>query len=479
MQEQMSAKTQYQLTRRQALKLLGMGATGAALAACGPVVPAAPAAQPAASDKPAAEPGKQTAPINVATLDGELSNGVADAEKGFEEATGIALELIKIPGADMRQKMAADLATGAGIFDAIIAPWAFVHEWQVGGHLLALDDFIAADANINVDDFIPSLYNTYGHWDGKQWTLPYKPDAQLFFYRRDLFEDTKVQDAFKAKTGQDLKAPETVEEYMQVAEFFSKKLNPDSPVEFGWAGMGERWASIWWWCMRLANLGGNFVDEKMHPNFNNEAGLKALNDYLAMLKYAPDDFIQYEWTKSNTAFLNGRVAMMEQWPGLAAMVETPEGFWGKSEVVGKVSQGQPPGYMVDGKLMRSSVLGGWCIFISKYTEQPDLTYKTIAWLTGVDGEPLKVNAGNAPTRKSVYEKLEPTPATAYFPALLTNLDQSQITADVDAPPISQQLQDFLATNINKTLIGELQPEEALNMIDEEWTKQLKDAGVYQ
>jgi ABC-type glycerol-3-phosphate transport system substrate-binding protein len=463
---------QHPLTRRQALKLLGIGMAGSALAAC---VPAAPPAQTGTVDTSA--PAAQTAPINVATLDGELSNGVADAEAAFEDATGISLELIKIPGADMRQKVTADLATGAGVFDVIIQPWAFVHEWQVGGHLIALDDFIAADPDVNVEDFIPSLYTTYGNWDGQQWTFPYKPDAQLFFYRRDLFEDPAQQDAFKAKTGADLKVPETVEEYMMVAEHFTKSLNPDSPVDFGWSGMGERWSSIWWWCMRLADLGGNFYDENMNPNFNNEAGLKALNDYLAMLAYGPDDFIQYEWTKSNTAFLSGSVAMMEQWPGLAAMVETPEGFWGKSEVIGKVGHGQPPGYVVDGQLNRSSVLGGWCIFISRYTEQPQISYDTLAWLTGPEGEPLKINAGNAPARNSVYESLEPSSMTAYFPALLANLQESKITADVDAPPISQQLQDYLATNINRTLIGELQPEEALTMIEEEWTKLLKDAGI--
>lgn len=468
----MPSKLQYPLTRRQVLKVFGIGMAGTALAAC---VPAAPPAQTGAAE--AGEPAAQTTPIQVGTLDGELSNGVADAEASFEEATGISIDLIKIPGADMRQKFTADLATGAGVFDVIIQPWAFVHEWQVGGHLIALDDFIAADENINVEDFIPSLYNTYGHWDGQQWTLPYKPDAQLFFYRKDLFDDTAQQDAFKAKTGVDLKVPETVEEYMLVADFFTKSLNPGSPVEFGWSGMGTRWESIWWWSMRLADLGGNFYDENMNPNFNNEAGLTALNDYLAMLQYGPEDFIQYEWTKSNTAFLSGQVAMMEQWPGLAAMVETPEGFWGKSEVIGKVGHGQPPGYLVDGELKRSSVLGGWCAFVSKYTEQPQLSYETIAWLTGTEGEPLKINAGNAPARTSVYESLEPTPMTAYFPALIDNLAQSTITADVDAPPISQQLQDFMATNINRTLIGEIQPEEALNSIHEEWTKLLQEAGI--
>lgn len=318
----------------------------------------------------------------------------------------------------------------------------------------------------------------YGFWEGKQYAFPYKPDTQLLFYRKDIFEDPKYQGAFKSKTGKDLKVPEIYEDYVEIAKFFAKKFNSDSPVDFGWSGMGDKGSGWWWWVMRMSDLGGSWFDANMHPNFNNEAGLKALNDYLNMPQFASPDFLQYEWTKSNTAFLSSKVLMMEQWPGLATMAETPEGSWGKSDVVGKVGYGVPPGYNVNGKVVKGSVLGGWCIGISKYSKQPENCYKTIAWLTGPDGEPLKVAGGNAPCRSSTYKNWKATPDTAYFPALLDCNNMSKINSDVDAPPISAQLQDYLTTQINRTLLGDLKPDVALKMIDDEWTKQLKTAGLY-
>src|SRR3712207_7477427 len=49
----------------------------------------------------------------------------------------------------------------------------------------------------------------------------------------------------------------------------------------------------------------------------------------------PPDIGSYSWEEANTAYLTGKVAMMEQWPGLAKIAETEEGFWGRSEVIGK------------------------------------------------------------------------------------------------------------------------------------------------
>jgi multiple sugar transport system substrate-binding protein len=129
--------------------------------------------------------------------------------------------------------------------------------------------------------------------------------------------------------------------------------------------------------------------------------------------------------------------------------------------------------------VQGSVLGGWSIAITKYSKNPDAAYKTIAWLTSPAGEPLKVAGGNAPTRTSVYANWKITPETAYFPTLAKCLGVCKITADIDAPPVSQQLQDFSTTQINRTLLKELKPDEALKMIDENWTKTLKDAGLYQ
>ena len=81
------------------------------------------------------------------------------------------------------------------------------------------------------------------------------------------------QAAFKEKYGRDLTVPETNEELMEVAEFFTKSENPDSPVDYGYSTNMMKGTTR----LLFYNRGGDDVDDHGQPNMNNEAGLEALN----------------------------------------------------------------------------------------------------------------------------------------------------------------------------------------------------------
>ncbi len=49
---------------------------------------------------------------------------------------------------------------------------------------------------------------------------------------------------------------------------------------------------------------------------------------------------------------------------------------------------------------------------------------------------------------------------------------------IDAPPITSQLADYLNNQMSRAILKELEPEEALQMVDDEWTKLLKEANLY-
>ena len=46
--------------------------------------------------------------------------------------------------------------------------------------------------------------------------------VKVYLYRKDLFDDPKVQEAFKAKYGRDLAPAKTHEQYREIAEFFTE-----------------------------------------------------------------------------------------------------------------------------------------------------------------------------------------------------------------------------------------------------------------
>lgn len=418
--------------------------------------------------------------IRVATNDAELGNGVEAQADAFTAATGATIELIKIPATDFESKITTDLSSGTGAFDVVIEPFITMQGHAAAGFLVPLDDRIAADTTIDVADFIPLLYDTMAKMDGQAYALPYKADAYIFFHRRDLFADPALQEAFAAQNaGMTLKVPDTAEELVTTARFFTQKFNPASPTEFGWNHMAESGGASpnWIWASRLAALGGGYLTPEYQPNFDTEAGRQALEIATQLNECCSPDVGSFGWDEANTAFLNGRVAMMEQWPGLSKLAETPEGFYGKSAVVGKTGYGVPAGVTVNGETVKSSILGGWVAAISTFAQDQDLAYATIAFLTGKEAEPLKIASGNDPCRNSTYSNPDIAASNPLYPTLQECLQQARITADVSAPPVGAELQTVMGQHFNAAWIGDESTDGLLGTITEEWVDILERASL--
>lgn len=61
------------------------------------------------------------------------------------------------------------------------------NDWARKGYFTALEDYIAADAAFNKDDFIPAFLQQ-GVVDGKQFFLPLYGTTQVLYYRKDMLE---------------------------------------------------------------------------------------------------------------------------------------------------------------------------------------------------------------------------------------------------------------------------------------------------
>jgi len=302
-----------EINRREFLKLTSIAAAGAALAACTPkaaeVLTQATKGVPPPTEIPsvAATPMLKPSKLVAFTKEGDVSDGLKVCIDLVKQKTGITLEVQSAPEADFRAKVTADFAAGGGAYDLIFMPYAHMREFQSLGHLLPLDQYISDSPDINTADFIPALLKAYGGWNCGQWALPGKADVYINCYRKDVFNDPKIQDLFKARTGKELKPPQTVTDQLVIAEFLTKSINPDSPLTYGWTNWSEKLGIKWWWGPRMKALGGSYLDEKNHPGFNNEAGLQALKDCLAMHKFAPPDVATF-----NPAYLSTLASAQEK-----------------------------------------------------------------------------------------------------------------------------------------------------------------------
>ena len=65
------------------------------------------------------------------------------------------------------------------------------------------------------------------------YALPFSPSVQLLYYRKDLFESNVLRRVYQERFRCELLPPETFEQFNHIAAFFTRQLNPQSPVPYG------------------------------------------------------------------------------------------------------------------------------------------------------------------------------------------------------------------------------------------------------
>ena len=392
--------------------------------------------------------------ITVAASGGDHAAGLREYAKIFNELTGGEVEVQEFPD-QLFEKVQLALQSG-GQFDVIEMPIAFLHSFAYAGYLTDIQPMLdsIASPGYDVDDFVPAMFDTYAKYQGKTVAFPYKPDAQLFFYRKDLFEDAAIQAQYKEKTGNDLKVPETPEEMLEVAAFFTKSLNADSPVDYGFTTMMVKGASRFSWFNRLGAFGGKEINDDYSLGFTDGSGLKALEFTIELGKYAPADWLTFDWDTANTFFAQGNSAMMEQWPGLYLTCNQAD-----SPTLGKIGYAVTPG--------QSPTLGGWGLSIVADSPEQEMAFKFCEMATSKDGECIKIQYTFDPCRTSNYTRDTVKEVSEVYDALAANLACATQLADTDIPYVSAQCGDVEEIAIQGALSGELTPQEAIDQMARE------------
>lgn len=102
--------------------------------------------------------------------------------------------------------------------------------------LLPLDEFIAKDPTVSLDDIYPGIVE-HLTWDGKIWGVPYNISTPLIYYNRDLFRANGLEPV----------APKTWDEILQVSRRIAKDTDGDGNNDvwgidfYSWGWLFEAW----------------------------------------------------------------------------------------------------------------------------------------------------------------------------------------------------------------------------------------------
>lgn len=305
----------------------------------------------------------------------------------------------------------ADIRLGYDVIQ-IDQPWG--NEFAAAGWLANLDDLLTSRPEA-IAAFPAGVMDAYSLHVGSYYSLPYRLDTQLLFYRRDLFEDQDIMHSFEHYAGGgELRAPKTWVEFNRIAKFFTRRFNPDSPTEYGIAlgGMRPHGAFIEF-MPRLWAYGAEVFDERGRVVLDSRSAVEALVNYVESRDYAPPDSLDNWWREQTEHFRVGHVAMTTLFHAPAAALAERS----LSKVVGKLGYAVIPG--------GCPVLGGWSLGLVAESKRRELAFEWICWATGAEMAIPHTVLGGATAATSLYQSSELLTMFPWLPKALESFYMSR------------------------------------------------------
>lgn len=346
-------------------------------------------------------------------------DALAKMKGEFEQKTGIRVEIIQKDHQAVVAELDQELSSRKVTYDLILMPHRLLGKLVEKGHVQSLESYLK-DATLHDPDFKPEdqLFSAWwreiGWYKDKLYGFPFTDLTMYVCYRKDLIEDPKERQAFRARFGREPASPKTWPEYMDLLQHFNR---PKQNM-YGTYIQGQQHIALWYeWLNFAYSFGGNILDSTHGSEYgeivvNSQENVRATEQYLRMLDYSPPESTNYNWDDALAALQQGRVFMGILWHDQTPLLEDPS----VSKVVGKMGYSVIPSAI--GKPF--SQLEGWAYLIPKESKQPREAYRLIEWALSQDVQVRQTLKGGASARKTTYDDPR-VKAIPYVPVFLESL----------------------------------------------------------
>jgi multiple sugar transport system substrate-binding protein len=399
-------------TRREFLRIAGVAASAAVMAACGSP---APTAAPQPTSKPqAAEATKAPVVPTAKAVTGNVRWRTRPADAGEQavyqqlndeiakKLQGISVTYDPAPVQGYLDKALAEFSAGTAP-DIIWLPGASYSAYAAKGVLLDVMPYLQASSTLTPKSFYASVMNEMTH-EGKIYGLPRDISTEVVYYNADLFKAKGLTDPC------DLAAKDqwTWETFLSSAQALTTDENKD--------GVNDTWGcsiTVWWatyWYFILAAGGNLWNKERTKCTLNTPEvvkGMQFMCDLFHTHKVAPAPGAQID---AAALFNTGKLGMVfsGRWsvPGLRKQAK---GFtWNVVE-------------MPKGPAGKATFLFWGPYAVAKSTKNPDATWKVLEQLCSVEAQIKIAELGtNIPSRddetarQAVLKSTPPANNKAFF-----------------------------------------------------------------
>jgi multiple sugar transport system substrate-binding protein len=388
--------------------------------------------------------------VNVALVAGPMYDPLYDLIPEFEKKSGRRVHVAaRLVHPELNAHLDEAYRTGEAAYDLISTHNKYAPSQK---HFLRpLDDWFR---ETELNEFIPSVLEM-SRVDGWLLSIPRNIDVRLLHYRQDLFQNPKEQERFRAATGCELRVPETWEELAQVAKHFTRP-----PALFGFAFPGRDSGLFGTFFELVAMAGGKLFYPDLHPAFVDAAGRWALG-FLRRLyaeeKVTPPGLPEMRYDEVSGFFLEGRCAMVADWPGGFYRYRDPA----RSQVAGRFRLALYPAGPAG---QRWVYAGGHAFAVPARARDLEGARALLKFLTSADAQWHEAQRGAIPVLKSVRNRLKAETDPASMEGERLALLEHTVNSLMLLPPRFPKypaIEEALWTSLQKGMTGEWSVEETL------------------
>jgi multiple sugar transport system substrate-binding protein len=328
-------------------------------------------------------------PLNILTLDTPSAYTLRSLSRLYTQKTGIPVN-ITIYSYDEIYEAFTNM-TKDSVFDILRLDVTWL-SWFAEKILQPLDG-IDPSVSQCLNEFIDGTIEPFSMINGHVYALPTSPSMQLLFYRKDLFNDPIYRRMYFEKYREELLPPDTFDKFNRIAAFFTKSLNPTSPVDYGATlTLGSTGVAGSEFLARFFSYQDNLYDEHYNVTLNSPAAVRALEQLVDIRNYSSPKYNSW-WTNTATSFASGNIAMTLLYSNYASDLLSST-----SKVVGNIGYALVPG--------GNPVIGGGTLGVSKYSRRANEALSFIRWICSETIASAETLLGSVSPCKKSYENYE-------------------------------------------------------------------------
>ncbi|WP_041083746.1 ABC transporter substrate-binding protein [Thermotoga profunda] len=380
---------------------------------------------------------------------------------------GIEVEIINFSREGFWEKQETLLNARSSSVDIV-----FIATYIIGRlapHLVPLEGF-----ELNPEVFIASALESMSY-EGFLYGLPLDVSNHFLYYRKDLMErllsdsswKTKYEELSQKYLGQKLspKKPEEWDwdDYKAMAIFFTRKYNPESPVEYGNVlQMKNLVYNMMIWNNTLWSMGGSWFSEDGKFNIKTEAARKAASLFKELydMGTVPPGVTTYEFGEANEAFKTNKAFMMIQWSAAYNILTDKE----QSPLIyDKVALAPIPGPKP------STHVHSLGVALSKYSKKKDAALKFLSFLATEQAMKMYATNGGIPPVETILKAMgDKRPE---FPIIADHVKKYGYVESTSAQTMT--ILEIISNKLTGYWTGQISLDDALNQIQKECETVLK------